>query len=76
MTAPGKQVNVYGPAVISMATTPMSTPTYQVLGTTRDGVGITSDGYFIEIKNDEYGGEAGPPVEIQFVGETAKIRME
>jgi hypothetical protein len=37
---------------------------------------MTSDGYFIEVKNDENGGDAGPPVEIQFVGETVKVRCE
>ncbi len=75
MTAPGREVNVYGVADIQVNLTPGS-GSYVDLGTTRDGVGITSDGYFIEIKNDENGGEAGPPVEIQFLGETAKIRCE
>jgi hypothetical protein len=68
-----RQVNVYGNAVIQVA---LDRSTYAELGTTRDGVGITSDGYFIDVKNDENGGDAGPPVEIQFLGETARIRCE
>ena len=77
MTAPGRQVNVYGVADVLLCLTPNAgSPTYNDLGTTRDGVGITSDGYFIDIHNDENGGDAGPPVEIQFLGETAKVRCE
>ena len=68
-----KQVNVYGVAEVDVA---IDRSTFNCLGTTRDGVGITTDGYFIEVHNDENGGDAGPPVEIQYVGETAKIRVE
>lgn len=68
-----RQANVYGTADVQVA---LDRTTYAELGTTRDGVGITSDGYFLDIKNDENGGEAGPPVEIQFMGETVKIRCE
>ncbi|MGO9108538.1 MAG: hypothetical protein ACLP9L_04830 [Thermoguttaceae bacterium] len=69
-----RQVNVFGTADVQVSFNKGST--WQDLGTTRDGVAMTSDGYFVEIKNDEYGGEAGPPVEIQYLGETAKIRCE
>jgi hypothetical protein len=72
-----RQVNVYGPADVQVSLNPLAgSPTYNDLGTTRDGVAITSDGYFLDVKNDEMGGEAGPPVEIEFMGETAKIRVE
>ena len=68
-----RQVNVYGFADILVAT---SGTTYEDLGTTRDSPQITSNGFFLDIHNDENGGEAGPPVEIQYMGETANIRLE
>ena len=70
---PGRQVNVYGFADIQVA---VQGTNYLDLGTTRDGAQITSDGFFLDIHNDENGGESGPPVEIQYMGETAKIRLE
>lgn len=76
MSSPGRQVNVYGVADCFVTLTPSNNSSYSELGTTRDGVSLTSDGYFIDVHNDENGGEAGPPIEIQFVGETAKIRIE
>ena len=76
----GRQVNVYGVGDIFLSLNAQSgaasSPTWAELGTTRDGVGLTSDGYFLDIHNDENGGESGPPIEIQFLGETAKIRIE
>ncbi len=72
-----RQVNAYGFADILIALNPTAgSPTYTDLGTTRDGIGITSDGYFLDVHNDENGGEAGPPIQIQYLGETAKIRIE
>ena len=43
---------------------------------TRDGVMITPEAYWIEVKTDDNGGEAGPPTEIQYIGETSRIRCE
>jgi hypothetical protein len=49
---------------------------FDLVGETRDGVMLTPEGYWIEVKGDENGGEAGPPIEIQYVGETARLRCE
>jgi hypothetical protein len=63
-----RQVVVRGFALVSVAN--------EELGTTRDGVMFTSDGFFIDVKNDENGGDAGPPIEVQYLGEIHKIRCE
>jgi len=46
------------------------------LGYTRDGVILRHDGYFAEVKCDDYGGEAGPGCDLQYMGETAQITLE
>lgn len=50
--------------------------TWHMFGSTRDGVVITPEAYFLDVKNDDHGGEAGPPAEVQYLGETARIRLE
>ncbi len=46
------------------------------LGVSRNGVEITDNGYFLDVHTDEDGGDDGPPTDVQFLGQTATIRME
>jgi hypothetical protein len=46
------------------------------LGWTRDRCDIAHEGYWLDVPGDERGGESGPPVEIQFLGEIARVRLE
>ena len=69
-----KSVNVYGLASILVSLD--GGTTFNLLGTTRDGVNISSDGFFNDVHNDENGGDAGPPVEVQYLGETHRVRVE
>lgn len=48
----------------------------EILGTTRNGVEITFEGFFLDVPGDENGGDDGPPIDVQYLGETARIRME
>jgi hypothetical protein len=68
------QVNVKGATRVHLNTDASGAWSY--LGFTRDGVMITPESYWIEVKSDDNGGEAGPPSEIQYVGETSRIRCE
>jgi hypothetical protein len=46
------------------------------LGYTRNGVDITFEGFFLDIMGDENGGDDGPPIDVQYLGEVARIRCE
>jgi hypothetical protein len=46
------------------------------LGYTRNGVDFTDEGYFIDVPGDEFGGDEGPPIDIQFLGTIARFRCE
>ena len=71
------QTYVTGLASIYTGTSGSSdSPTLELLGYTRDGVEPQSQGFYLDVKSDENGGEAGPPVEVQFMGETARVRLE
>lgn len=48
----------------------------ETLGYTRDGTEITEEARFIDVPGDENGGDEGPPVDVQYLGETARIRLE
>ncbi len=46
------------------------------LGYTRDGVNLRFDGYFLDVKTDDAGGEGGPGADSQYLGATCNISME
>ena len=46
------------------------------LGYTRNGADITLEGYFVDIPGDQNGGDDGPPVDVQYLGEIARVRTE
>lgn len=50
--------------------------TLQAYGTSRNGVDIRFDAHCQDVPNDEFGGEAGPPCEVLYHGETAEVRIE
>ena len=45
------------------------------LGYTRNGVDITFEGFFLDVMGDETGGDDGPPIDRQYLGEIARIRF-
>jgi len=46
------------------------------LGYTRNGVDADEEAFFLDVPGDEYGGDSGPPIEIQWLGAIARIRLE
>ncbi len=46
------------------------------LGYTRNGVDVTLEGFFIDIPGDQNGGDDGPPIDVQYLGEIARVRAE
>jgi hypothetical protein len=69
-----KTVNVTGLALIRVA--PASGAPLADLGYTQNGAQITFEGYELRVPGDENGGDDGPPIDIQVLGQTARIRLE
>jgi len=46
------------------------------LGYTGQGADVQNQGFFLDVPGDENGGDAGPPIDIQYMGEIARIRLE
>lgn len=48
----------------------------ETLGYSRDGVNMRFDGYFLDVHTDDQGGDAGPPADVQWLGQSAMISLE
>lgn len=51
-------------------------PGLQSLGYTREGAETENETFWIDVPGDENGGDQGPPIEIQWLGEIARVRLE
>ena len=67
-------VVVDGPALIKTGTG--SADALESLGYSIDGIQIAENGYFDDVPGDQNGGTAGPPIDVQYMGEIHRIRME
>ena len=67
-------VNVTGLATIKVA--PAAGAPLSTLGYTQNGAQITFEGYELRVPGDENGGDDGPPIDIQVLGQSARIRLE
>jgi len=68
------QVNVSGAALVKVDTG--ASHSLETLGYTRDGVEVRFEARYLDVPSDDMGGEAGPPTEVQYLGEIAVIRLE
>jgi hypothetical protein len=50
--------------------------TMTLLGYTRNGAEVTKEGQWLDVPCDSNGGDEGPPADVQFLGEIARIRVE
>ncbi len=76
MAGEAKIVNVAGVALIQLGPEGGDGDTLVDLGYTRNGAEMSFTGFFLDVPGDENGGDDGPPVDVQFMGETATIRLE
>lgn len=67
-------VHVPGPALIRAGTG--AGGALADAGYTQNGADLSFDGYFQNVPCDSHGGDDGPPAEVLFHGETARIRIE
>ncbi len=64
----------HGKALIQVGTG--SSGALETVGYTRNGADLTTEGFWIDVPGDENAGDSGPPIEIQYVGEMARVRIE
>ena len=67
-------VVVPGAALIRVDTG--SASALETVGYTRNGAEVIREGYFLDVPGDQNGGDDGPPIEIQYLGEIARVRLE
>lgn len=67
-------VQVAGPAEIKVGTG--STGALESLGYTAQGADVRNQGFFLDVPGDQNGGDQGPPIDVQYLGEIARIRLE
>ena len=48
----------------------------EFLGYTRDGANHVGEAAFLNVPGDEHGGQEGTPIEVQYLGEVGRVRLE
>jgi hypothetical protein len=69
-------IQVTGPVVVRVGAEGANLASLSLLGYTRNGAEMSQQGFFLDVPGDEYGGDDGPPIDVQYMGETATIRLE
>lgn len=67
------EIHVPGATLIQVGTG--SAAALEDLGYTVNGVDIEEQNFYIDVHGDEHGGDAGPPIDIQWVGQLHILRM-
>lgn len=70
-----QQIQVFGAAVVQVGTGASGTLETLCSGGTRNGVQLTFDGYYGDVFADSHGGDEGPPIDVQYFGETVRIEL-
>ena len=69
-----ESVQVAGPCLVKVGTG--SAGSLETLGYTRQGADVRDQAFFVDVPGDQNGGDQGPPIDIQYMGEIARIRLE
>ena len=67
-------VNVAGPAIIQVDTGVANA--LEDLGYTANGAEVEVRGFYGDVPGDENGGDSGPPIDVQYFGDIAVVRLE
>ncbi len=70
----GMQVNVSGACLVKVDN--RQGPGLQSLGYGENSIGIEEEVFSEGVPGDENGGDAGPPIDVQYFGELHRVRME
>lgn len=68
------EVHVAGPALVKIGTGDAGA--LEDLGYTVNGADIELRGFHGDVPGDEHGGDLGPPIDVQYFGEIAIVRLE
>lgn len=68
-------ITIQVPGLVTVKVDTGSSNTLESLGYTENGIEITRKKFFLPVHGDENGGDAGPPVDQQYMGELDIIRM-
>lgn len=67
-------IQVAGVAIVKVDTG--AADALEELGRTRNGADNTFEGFFLDVPGDDHGGDDGHPIDIQYLGEIARVRLE
>lgn len=67
-------VHNHGKATIKVNTG--TSDALEIVGYTRNGADVSEEGFWIDVPGDENGGDSGDPIDIQYLGEMARVRIE
>ena len=67
-------VQVPGPALIKIDANQGSS--LESLGYTINGADVDQESFMSDVPGDQNGGDEGPPIDIQYLGEIARVRLE
>lgn len=54
----------------------LSSSSYTLLGYSQDGVRFRDEAFYTDVHGDEFGGQEGPPIEIQYLGKIQRVHLE
>ncbi len=73
----GVGIAVFGAAILRVSPDEKTDPVEaDTIGLTRNGAESTFDASWLDVPGDQYGGDDGPPIDVQYLGETGRIRFE
>lgn len=62
-----------GPVLVRTGTG--SSSALEDLGYTENGPEIDGEAFWLDVHGDQRGGDAGPPIDVQYIGEIVKVRL-
>lgn len=68
------EIQVFGKCLVKVGTG--SAGALESLGYTRNQADVVHQGFFANVPGDANGGDEGPPIDIQYLGEIAMVRLE
>ena len=69
-----QQINVFGACTVKVGTG--SAGALETLGMNRNQADVVHQPYFINVPGDANGGDEGPPIDVQYLGEIVLVRLE
>jgi len=69
-------LQVSGTVLVKIGPTGTADANLEVLGYTANGARIQEDDFYEEVHSDEQGGDAGPPIDLIYMGKRVRVTLE